>query len=222
MTKEELEKEAYRWTEKNISVGISMYNPNIVMYCSKAYKDGAEPRENQIADIKANCDLAIEGRDIKIKELELELTVEKDQHQEEVELHLHAEEYIKELEKQVKDLEWQLQEVAKDNDYYQHENITLEQLCEQKDKQIAELEKENEKLKTDYEVLSCSVGDFGELQDKLEEEQRKNNGLSDNLTKAVELLKWALHSDPEHDNLSDFDIKWKQAEQFIKENGGEK
>ena len=39
----------------------------------------AEPREkriadleNKIADIKANCDLAIEGRDIKIKELEKE------------------------------------------------------------------------------------------------------------------------------------------------------
>ena len=28
--------------------------------------------ENKIADIKANCDLAIEGRDVKIKELEKE------------------------------------------------------------------------------------------------------------------------------------------------------
>ena len=54
-----------------------------------------------IDDLKANCDLAIEGRDIKIKELELELTVEKDQHQEETNLHLHAEEYIKSLEKQI-------------------------------------------------------------------------------------------------------------------------
>ena len=52
-----------------------------------------------------------------------------------------------------------------------------------------ELEKENAELKTDYEVLSCSVGDFGELQDKLEEEQRKNNGLSDNLIKAKEIIK---------------------------------
>ena len=57
--------------------------------------------ENKIADIKANCDLAIEGRDIKIKELELELTVEKDQHQEEINLHLHAEDYIKSLEQQI-------------------------------------------------------------------------------------------------------------------------
>ena len=57
--------------------------------------------ENKVADIKANCDLAIEGRDVKIKELEQELTVEKDQHQEEINLHLHAEDYIKELEQQI-------------------------------------------------------------------------------------------------------------------------
>ena len=42
---------------------------------------------------------------------------------------------------------------------------------------ITELEKENAELKADYKVLSCSVDDFGELQEKLEEEQRKNNGL---------------------------------------------
>jgi len=39
----------------------------------------------------------------------------------------------------------------------------------------------------------------------------------DQLTKATKLLKWALHSDPEHDNLVDFDTKWKEAEQFLKE-----
>jgi hypothetical protein len=32
-----------------------------------------ETFENKIADIKANCDLAIEGRDIKIKELEQQI-----------------------------------------------------------------------------------------------------------------------------------------------------
>ena len=53
---------------------------------------------------------------------------------------------------------------------------------------VNDLQKENTKLKTDYEVLSCSVDDFGELQNKLEEEQRKNNGLSDNLTKAKEKI----------------------------------
>lgn len=39
----------------------------------------------------------------------------------------------------------------------------------------------------------------------------------DKLAKAVELLKWALHSDPEHNE--DFDQKWEEAEQFLKENG---
>ena len=52
MTKEELQKEAYEWTEKNISIGISMYNPSIEMYCGKAYIEGAEPREKRIAELK--------------------------------------------------------------------------------------------------------------------------------------------------------------------------
>ena len=38
----------------------------------QAFKGGIAGLESQIADIKANCDLAIEGRDIKIKELEKE------------------------------------------------------------------------------------------------------------------------------------------------------
>ena len=37
-----------------------------------SYKDYIKQQENKIADIKANCDLAIEGRDVKIKELEKE------------------------------------------------------------------------------------------------------------------------------------------------------
>lgn len=61
--------------------------------------------------------------------------------------------------------------------------------AESREKQILELEKENAKLKTDYKVLSCSVGDFGELQNRLEEEQRKNNGLEEQLTKAKEIIR---------------------------------
>ena len=76
----------------------------------------------------------------------------------------------------------------------------------------ADFVKENAELKTDYEVLSCSVGDFGELQNKLEEEQRKNNGLSDNLTTAKELLKQWL-------SLCGFKVEKlaKDTEQFISE-----
>ncbi len=90
-----------------------------------------------------------------------------------------------------------------------------EQACERKDKRIAELEKENAELKTDYKVLSCSVGDFGELQDKFEEEQRKNNGLSDNLVKAKELLKeWIIY----HGGTKEFHSALQdKTEAFLKE-----
>ena len=84
----------------------------------------------------------------------------------------------------------------------------------EKDNRIEELEIENKKLKTDYEVLSCSVGDFGELQNKLEEEQRKNNGLSDQLTKAKEIIKNLMYTPREC--ISWYDLCSK-AEQFIKE-----
>lgn len=68
--------------------------------CNQLLKDKGYLTD-KIADIKANCDLAIEGRDIKIKELEQELTVQKDLLQEETNLHLHAEEYNKSLEQQI-------------------------------------------------------------------------------------------------------------------------
>jgi hypothetical protein len=78
------------------------------------------------------------------------------------------------------------------------------------------LRKENAKLKTDYEVLSCSVDDFGELQDKLEEEQRKNNELSDNLTKVKELLKWFVWYFREGSpNLVSYKHTVEEAEQFL-------
>ena len=76
-------------------------------------------------------------------------------------------------------------------------------------------------LKTDYEVLSCSVGDFGELQEKLEEEQRKNNGLSDNLTKATEIIKkiYAIYYVP---CITESDLQYRdklitEIKQFIKD-----
>ena len=69
---------------------------------------------DQIADIKANCDLAIEGRDVKIKELEQELTVQKDLLQEETNLHLHAEDYIKSLEQQIVKLKADIEQAIED------------------------------------------------------------------------------------------------------------
>ena len=116
--------------------------------------------------------------------------------------------------------------------------------AEPREKQIADLEeklanadyqlegRDNEirELKTDYEVLSCSVGDFGELQDKLEEEQRKNNRLSDNLTRAKEIIKIArdayiksgvhmLNSEPVYGEEVDrlYDLFFDKSEQFLNE-----
>ena len=48
MTEEELVNEANKWGEKNISLGVSMYNPKIEPYCIEAYLASAEPREKQI------------------------------------------------------------------------------------------------------------------------------------------------------------------------------
>ena len=91
---------AHRKAEKRIEE-LEKENKLLGERCNQLLKDKGELTD-QIGDIKANCDLAIEGRDVKIKELE----------------------------NQVKDLEWQLQEVAKDNDYYQAENKRLEQQIE--------------------------------------------------------------------------------------------
>lgn len=76
-------------------------------------------------------------------------------------------------------------------------------------------------IRTDYEVLSCSVGDFGELQDKFEEEQRKNNALSDNLDKAKEIIKKlkALYFSPvvTKDDVKQQDEILNEAEKFLSE-----
>ena len=78
MTKEELEKDYYadRPTEP-YSVDDSPNDcANIAHYAEenlgKAFERIAE-LENKIADIKANCDLAIEGRNVKIMELEQQI-----------------------------------------------------------------------------------------------------------------------------------------------------
>ena len=86
-----------------------------------------------------------------------------------------------------------LLELEKENERL---TVSYETLKLHDEEEIGMLKSENAELKTDYEVLSCSVGDFDELQNKLEEEQRKNNGLSDNLTKAKFLLKQLVDAFP--------------------------
>lgn len=138
----------------------------------KLYRENRE-LENQIADIKANCDLAIEGRDIKIKELELELTVEKDQLQEEINLHLHAEDYIKSLEKENKDL--------RDN-YDQFKAIA--------EPEIERLKKENAELKKKIGIYQKGMYEEIEKRDK-------------KLTKATEIIKDLLEYNKENWLYSD-------------------
>jgi hypothetical protein len=60
-----------------------------------------EVYENKIADLKANCDLAIEGRDVKIMELEKELNYQK-------QARTIAENAVVELEQKNKELEKRL------------------------------------------------------------------------------------------------------------------
>lgn len=88
-------------------------------------------------------------------------------------------------------------------------------------KNLTELEKEHTELKTDYEVLSCSVGDFGELQGRLEEEQRKNNGLEEQLTKAkghIRKLLDCLQQDTNDPQTNYYICQYMdKAEQFLSE-----
>lgn len=169
MTKEELEKATgQELIEQRDYCGVDGYYgdylDNVNAEMLKRFNRLAD-LENKIADIKANCDLAIEGRDIKIKELEQELTVEKDQHQEEINLHLHAEEYIESLEKENAELKHNKKTVAHLADCLeekmkerieelerlnsnQAESLRVTMLEEEKKgKRIAELEKQIEKMK---------------------------------------------------------------------------
>ena len=76
MTKEELDiqKEIEKYFTESTGFGRDKIK-NFMDIVNKALKqkgEKIEELENKIADIKANCDLAIEGRDVKIKELEKE------------------------------------------------------------------------------------------------------------------------------------------------------
>ena len=123
---------------------------------------------------------------------------------------------IEEIEEEIKKGEEPL--VFEDNQFYSWES-GYNKAKEELSKRIAELEKENAELKVDYEVLSCSVGDFEKLQDKLEAEQRVNNVLSDNLSKAKEIINEFMRISKASDD--DFEHDYSEligeAEQFLKE-----
>ena len=154
------------WKNKKMAIKeLERKNRLLGKRCIQLLKDKGELTD-QIADIKANCDLAIEGRDVKIKELE----------------------------KQDKDLEWQLQEVAKDNDYYQAENKRLE-------KENAELKEQNSHLYNDLTMTEA------------ENAERKAQ-----LTKAKEIIKnlMLLHKYKTTDRENEISV-FQQAGDFVKE-----
>lgn len=75
---------AKKYARESISLAISMHNPKAediafyaclygLTYKNDEIKKLKEGLEEKIADIKANCDLAIEGRDVKIMELKEQL-----------------------------------------------------------------------------------------------------------------------------------------------------
>ena len=221
-----------RLLEKNLKQyreNVELENENRLLgeRCNQLLKDKGELTD-KIADIKANCDLAIEGRDLKIKELEQELTVEKDQHQEEINLHLHAEDYIKSLEKENAELR---------NNGFTVSAMTEQQLKvalkkgEQLEKENAKLKKKlKEKLKTIADKDLSFVAKFDALESENAELKEKNKWYSEqvcnkecaevwgNLTKAKEhiqtliscLIDWVQEGDKDYCYIAD-------AEQFLKE-----
>lgn len=126
--------------------------------------------------------------------------------------------------KNLSELEKENEKLKKRCDNYEETISKMERvacdICKEteKDRVLAELKKENAELKAEYGVLSCSVGDFDKLQDKLEEEQRKNNGLSDQLTKAKELLNefMRISKASDEDFEHDYSELIADAEQFLK------
>ena len=163
--------------------------------CNQLLKDKGDLTD-QIADIKANCDLAIEGRDVKIMELEQELTVEKDLLQEETNLHLHAEDYIKSLEKE--------------NEELRNNGFTVSAMTEQQLKVAIEkgeqLEKENAELKKKIGIYQKGMYDEIEKRDK-------------KLTKAIEIIRTFLNMPmPNNEEVfADVGMFLTKAEQFLKE-----
>jgi chromosome segregation ATPase len=198
-SKNELKKEAKNYAERHAFRipydGSNKFYDDVDYKASvKAYLASAEPREKRIAELERKLKVETELSNrlgLAYREYE-QLTKEQDEH---------------------------LAELEKENAELKADNDARKFAMAMSEKVEKQLREENAKLKTDYEVLSCSVGDFGELQDKLEEDQRKNNGLSDNLTKAKEIIKELCGMVRELNNpnvqLTNVDYSLSEAEQFL-------
>lgn len=160
------------WKNKKMAIKeLERKNRLLGKRCIQLLKDKGELID-KIADIKANCDLAIEGRDVKIMELEQELTVEKDLLQEETNLHLHAEDYIKSLEQK-------LEQTEKDLADYQFNYPTIKELEEEIRKKadtnhslVEQMAEQNEQLEQSKEIIKkfiqwnygcCDIPDYKKI-----------------------------------------------------------
>lgn len=151
--------------------------------------------------------------------------------------------YSPDYEGYIAELEKEKAELIKENKVLAQNLEDTEILNKTYEKRFNDLGKENAELKKNYEdsLVACGLlknkvellsqpSPIESMQDALITTQKAQNekqnadiltlkGLTerqrDQLTKAKELLKWALHSDPEHDE--DFEKKWSEAEQFLKE-----
>ena len=176
--------------------------------------------ENKIADIKANCDLAIEGRDIKIKELEKVcqdlsdkfdyqvkqvMKLEKEnaeliQENEEMKKGLGCEtcqihlEYMR-LNDKIRELEQKLEQTEEDLADYQFNYPT-----------IKELEKENAELKADNDARRFAMAMSEKVEKQLREYLTKAKELIENIIRVTWGEGW------------NYSLDWKvKAEQFLKE-----
>jgi len=135
---------------------------------------------------------------------------------------------IEELEKEKKDLEWQLQEVAKDNDNYQTDNERLEKKNAELRK-VAEFQQssnmsrhfENKKLKEGLAVGSTWNKHLNSLNKELEEERDKYRNMvfdkDEQLTNAKEIIKELLSSCFGYNSKTvNYEIK-AEAERFLSE-----
>ena len=173
------------------------------------YRDKVE-LENEISDIKANCDLAIEGRDVRIMELEKDNKLLEQRGSDILKELLDKNKRCIELEESNKELQKLVQ---------QREQRGLE-VQEDLLKEKAELEKENAELKKKIGIYQKGMYDEIEKRDK-------------KLTKAKEIIKTflQLRNGNVLDCCKNKECPWEnplcetideQAEQFVKENGGKK
>ena len=224
MTKEELEKDYYadRPTEP--------------------YSDDDNP--NDWANIAHYAEENLEKAFKRIEELEKELEFEKSVNGE-----FSAMEKLRELKKENAELENEKCEllgiiqgkdkaIADLRDNYENFKAVAEPEIKSLKEENAELK---ESLKTAYKKgmrhMAKALKDYDRTEgawtdyfehtvDKvLQREQvdfEEYGTLADQLTKAKELLKWALHSDVEHTDSAEFEKKWEEAEQFLKDSEVEK